>query len=209
MTRRVVDLDYAPPEVDLDAIDALSDALTSPVEPEESMANGYKAIAALERALMPAEIPPIPPAFCANCLSVPVVVVAARRSIHVACQCGKRGRICATVDGAKHAWGRAQWNLYTTDKDDQYDSNDDTAAGLRATRRASVARAYAAYRQRNPLTIAARSWATHRVSSCCGAAYAIKRHHKQDDPVAICRKCGQSFHLAVILKAKQEHANGR
>jgi hypothetical protein len=65
-----------------------------------------------------------------------------------------------------------------------------------------VARAYAAFRQRNPLTIAARSWATHRVSSCCGAAYAIKRHHKQDDPRAVCRKCGKAFAVAPILKNK-------
>ncbi len=165
------------PTVDLDAVDALADKFVAP------------------------DRPPMPAAWCASCWAVPYIETCVGSS-RVRCACGNDGPYCATIEDAKTAWNKQQWARYSTDKDDQYDGKDGTTADERATRRASVARAYAAFRQRNPLTIAARSWATHRVSSCCGAAYAIKRHHKQDDPRAVCRKCGKAFAVAPILKNK-------
>lgn len=160
----------APPEVDLDAVDALADKFVAP------------------------DRPPIPPAWCASCWAVPRLEYNCI-GWAVVCACGCEGPVWPTMEDAKTAWNRAQWARYSTDKDEQYQPDG-------AKRRASVARAYKAYKARNPLTIKARLWATHRVSKCCGVTYAIKRHHKQDDPVAICRKCGRSFHLAAILENK-------
>jgi hypothetical protein len=173
----------APPEVDMDAVDALADKFVAP------------------------DRPPMPPAWCASCWAVPAIVTS-HDGHNVICACGQIGPTCTTTNAAKAAWNRAQWAKYTTDGNYRYLSEDSETERLEARRRA-VARAYGAYKLRNPLTILARQWATHRVSKCCGVTYRIVRHHKQDDPVAICRKCGQSFAVAPILKAKQERANGK
>lgn len=161
--------------VAVDALDALADAYVSP------------------------DAPPIHPAWC-NCeWAVPYIEQGAN-GFRVRCACGNDGPTRVTVEAAKAAWGTAQWARYTTDGDDQYDPK--YPADARNARRIAVTKAYAAYKARNPLTIKARQWATHRTSKCCGATYIIKRHHKQDDPRAVCRGCGKSFAVAQILRAK-------
>ena len=168
--------DCAVVAVDVDALDAIADRYVSP------------------------DAPPIHPAWCATCWEVPAVA-AVDGGHHVACQCGNVGQICATVEAAKEACGVAQWARYSTDSDDQHDPKEPDDA--RHARRIAVAKAYTAYAARNPWTIKARHWATHRTSKCCGATYAIVRHHKRDDPRAVCRGCGKSFAVAGILRIKE------
>lgn len=162
-------------EIDLDVVDAIADAAVV------------------------ADRPPMPPAWCASCWSVPPVV-SDSAGWRVACGCGNHGPMCYAVEDAKTAWNKAQWAKYTSDAADRYVYDADATEAMRAARKKAVLRAYKGYCARNPVTIKARHWAQHRTSSCCGATYSIRRSHKQDDPVAVCRKCGKSFHVAHIVR---------
>lgn len=168
--------DCAVVAVDVDALDAIADRYVSP------------------------DAPQIHPAWCATCWAVPLLEFNCT-GWAVVCSCGNKGPVSPTMEDAKAAWGTAQWARYSTDSDDQHDPKAPDDA--RHARRVAVAKAYTAYAARNPLTIKARHWATHRTSKCCNATYAIVRHENRDDPRAVCRGCGKSFAVARILRAKE------